>query len=104
MNVCSAINLSMHTHSDLPPSQGGKYTGFGNTVEKPPQQESEMFSGTWDSLSSGWSSFTSSASVWASQAKEKASQFGSAIQDNVIKPSSQQVDCLTSEVLSGTVM
>ena len=73
--------------SDLPPSQGGRYTGFGNTVQKPQKQESSA----WDSLSAGWSSFTSSASTWATSAKEKASQLGSTINESVIKPSSQQV-------------
>lgn len=75
---------------DLPPNQGGRYTGFGNTVQKPQKQEPDAFSNAWDSFSSGWSSFTSSASSWASTAKEKASQLGSTISENVIKPSSQQ--------------
>lgn len=85
------FSLSLPIFRDLPPSQGGRYTGFGNTVQKPQKQESDTFSGTWDSLSAGWSSFTSSASTWATSAKEKASQLGSTINQNVIKPSSQQV-------------
>ena len=78
-------------YSDLPPNQGGRYTGFGNTVQKPQKEESDTFSSAWDTLSSGWSSFTSSATTWASSAKEKASQLGSTINESVIKPSSQQV-------------
>ena len=90
MLACS-LSLSLPPYSNLPPSQGGRYTGFGNTVQKPQKQESDTFSSAWDSLSSGWSSFTSSASTWATTAKEKASQLGTTINDNVLKPSSQQV-------------
>lgn len=72
---------------DLPPSQGGKYTGFGNTPVKPEKEDSEFFSNTWGSISSGWSSFTSSASEWASNA-------GTAIQENVVKPSSEKASKL----------
>ena len=39
-------------HSDLPPSQGGKYGGFGNTVERPKKEESEFFSDAWSTFSS----------------------------------------------------
>ena len=91
--------------SDLPPSQGGRYSGFGNTVE-PNKEEAagggEFFTNTWGSLSSGWSSFSSNAStwashagdkasVWASQAGDKATQWKASLQENVIKPSSEQV-------------
>lgn len=30
-------------HSDLPPSQGGKYSGFGYTKETPPRSQSQEF-------------------------------------------------------------
>jgi ADP-ribosylation factor GTPase-activating protein 1 len=83
-------------HSDLPPSQGGKYSGFGNTVQPPPKEESEFLSNAWSSLSSGWSTFSSSASNWASQAGEKASQLKVSVQEKVIKPSSEQVGVVTS--------
>ena len=76
---------------DLPPNQGGKYAGFGNTVQPPPKEESEFFSNAWGSLSAGWSSFTSNASTWASQAGEKAAQLKTTMQENVIKPSTEQV-------------
>ena len=77
--------------SDLPPSQGGKYSGFGNTVQPPPKEDSEFLTNAWSSLSSGWSSFSSSASTWASQAGEKAAQLKTSVQENVIKPSSEHV-------------
>jgi len=38
--------------ADLPPSQGGRYGGFGNTVEPAKNEESEFFSGAWSSISS----------------------------------------------------
>lgn len=44
-------------------------------------------------LPQGWTSFTSNASTWASQAGEKASTLGSTIQENILKPSAQQVGC-----------
>ncbi|XP_064402829.1 ADP-ribosylation factor GTPase-activating protein 1-like [Halichondria panicea] len=68
---------------DLPPSQGGRYGGFGNTVEAPKKEESEFLSNTWGSISTGWSSFTSNASSWASQA-------GTSIQKNVLQPTSEK--------------
>jgi len=77
--------------SDLPPSQGGKYSGFGNTAQPPPKEESEFFSNAWSSLSSGWNTFSANASTWASQAGEKAAQFKATVQENVIKPSTEQV-------------
>ena len=36
--------------SDLPPSQGGRYAGFGNTVER--KKEDDFFENTMSSLSS----------------------------------------------------
>ena len=53
------IHTHTHTHTtptplhrDLPPSQGGRYGGFGNTVEPAKNEESEFFSGAWSSISS----------------------------------------------------
>lgn len=33
----------MQNFSDLPPSQGGKYSGFGYTKEAPPRSQSQEF-------------------------------------------------------------
>ena len=44
--------LHTRTTSDLPPSQGGRYGGFGNTVEPTKKQESEFLTGTWSSITS----------------------------------------------------
>ena len=78
--------------SDLPPSEGGKYTGFGNTPAPPPRDQEEDSGDTWASLASGWTSFTSAASTWASKVGEKASGVGSSINQSVIKPSGEQVN------------
>jgi len=57
----------------LPPSQGGKYAGFGFTREPPPKTQSqELFDSTLSTLASGWSLFSTNASKLASTAKEKA--------------------------------
>jgi ADP-ribosylation factor GTPase-activating protein 1 len=76
---------------DLPPSQGGKYTGFGSTPAPPPRDQEGDSGDTWTSLASGWTSFTSVASTWASKVGEKASEVGSSINQSVIKPSGEQV-------------
>lgn len=41
------------SHSNVPPNQGGRYSGFGNTVEQPPRSQSQ------DLLDSAVSSFSS---------------------------------------------
>lgn len=41
----------MGLYSDLPPSQGGKYSGFGYSREQPPRSQSqEFFENTMSSL------------------------------------------------------
>lgn len=76
---------------DIPPSQGGKYVGFGNTVHREPAPS------VTNSLYSGWSSFSSNAYKWGSAAKDgayklgavakdKAGQLGSTVNENIIKP------------------
>ncbi|CAD5115293.1 DgyrCDS4284 [Dimorphilus gyrociliatus] len=60
---------------DLPPSQGGKYSGFGNTPAPIPKSQSEYFQNTMGAFSNGWSSFASSASKFALSASEKATKF-----------------------------
>ena len=40
-------------YSNLPPSQGGRYSGFGYSPNPPPRSQSEYnFDGAWSSLSS----------------------------------------------------
>ncbi|ELT90952.1 hypothetical protein CAPTEDRAFT_222395 [Capitella teleta] len=61
-------NMSRPEH--LPPSQGGKYVGFGSSPAPQPTQSD----GYWSSLSSGWSTIAQSATSIASKATEKASK------------------------------
>jgi len=71
----------------LPPSQGGRYAGFGNTVDPPRSDDSSEF---MSSLTSSISSFTLNAGKWASVAK-----------DNLVKISStaaQQANELSKNV------
>ncbi|KAH8363850.1 hypothetical protein KR084_000015 [Drosophila pseudotakahashii] len=64
-------NASRPEH--LPPSQGGKYAGFGFTREPPPKTQSqELFDSTLSTLASGWSLFSTNASKLANTAKERA--------------------------------
>lgn len=62
---------------NVPPNQGGKYTGFGYTMEPPPRSHSqEIMDGAWSTFSSGWSSFTSGASKFVYKASEGAVKLG----------------------------
>lgn len=62
---------------DLPPSQGGKYSGFGFTKEAPPRSQSqEFFDTTLSSLANGWSIFSNTATKVASRASESAIKYG----------------------------
>lgn len=86
---------------DLPPSQGGKYVGFGSSPA-PQSKNDDFFDTTLSSLSSGWSSFTIGATKFASVASEKAAkaasaaskktkEFGLTVNESVIKPTKEKV-------------
>ncbi|CAG0889683.1 unnamed protein product [Darwinula stevensoni] len=63
---------------DLPPSQGGKYSGFGYSRPQPPKSSSQEFiDSAFSSLASGWSAITLNASKFTSKASESAAQWGS---------------------------
>ncbi|XP_075229058.1 ADP-ribosylation factor GTPase-activating protein 1 isoform X2 [Lycorma delicatula] len=62
---------------DVPPSQGGKYSGFGYTMDPPPKSSSQEFvDNALSSLASGWTLFSSSAAKIASKATESAIKVG----------------------------
>jgi len=67
-------NENMSRPDNLPPSQGGRYSGFGNTVDQPKTNGSNEF---FDQFTSGLSSLTLNAGRFASVAK-----------DNIVKISS----------------
>lgn len=58
---------------NLPPSQGGKYTGFGNSVNTNMPRSQSEFDFAWNSLSAGFSSIAS----LATKASESAVRIGS---------------------------
>lgn len=87
-------SLNSSRPDDLPPSQGGRYQGFGNTPDPPPDSQhapygltsraaptlSELQENPMVALSKGWSLF-SSAVVGASRA----------VSENVIQPGVERV-------------
>ncbi|KAL1516879.1 hypothetical protein ABEB36_000717 [Hypothenemus hampei] len=74
---------------DLPPSQGGKYSGFGYTKEVPPRSQSQEFVDTaLSSLASGWSFLSSSATKVASKATENVVKYGGIATQKVVDISS----------------
>ncbi|XP_069127809.1 ADP-ribosylation factor GTPase-activating protein 1-like isoform X2 [Argopecten irradians] len=58
---------------NLPPSQGGRYVGFGSTAT-PTKRDDDFFENTFSSIQSGWSSFTVGASKMAAVATEKVKE------------------------------
>lgn len=69
---------------NVPPSQGGRYAGFGNTVQQQPtRSQSEVFDTTLSSLSSGWSLL----SLGASKVKDNALKYGSLATQKVVEVS-----------------
>ncbi|XP_011299528.1 ADP-ribosylation factor GTPase-activating protein 1 [Fopius arisanus] len=70
-------NENANRPDDLPPNQGGKYSGFGYQMDAPPKSTSqEFFDTAVSSLASGWSVFSSTASKVASKATENAIKIG----------------------------
>ncbi|KAK9892244.1 hypothetical protein WA026_019045 [Henosepilachna vigintioctopunctata] len=75
--------------SDIPPSQGGRYSGFGYTMEAPPRSQSQEFvDSAISSLASGWSFLSSSATKIASKATENAVKYGGLATQKVVDISS----------------
>lgn len=88
-NYFNKIQFENAQRSDtLPPNQGGKYAGFGNTpMQPPPRSQSELFDNTWSSLASGWSILSSNATKIASTAKDNALKYGSIAGQKVVEVS-----------------
>lgn len=68
---------------NLPPSQGGKYAGFGNAAYNPPSRNSS--DDVYNSLASGWSMLSMGASRFASRATESALKFGELASQKVVQ-------------------
>ncbi|XP_018323037.1 ADP-ribosylation factor GTPase-activating protein 1 isoform X2 [Agrilus planipennis] len=94
-------NENASRRDDLPPSQGGKYTGFGYTKETPPRSQSQEFVDTaLSSLANGWSLFSSAASKVASKASENAIKYGGLATQKVADISVQ----VGEKVKGGTIL
>ncbi|KAL9701485.1 hypothetical protein quinque_004926 [Culex quinquefasciatus] len=74
---------------NLPPNQGGKYSGFGYTMDPPPRSQShELFDTVQSSIATGWNVFSKVANV----AKENALKYGSLASQKVVEVSSTVTD------------
>ncbi|KAL1445876.1 hypothetical protein WDU94_003547 [Cyamophila willieti] len=100
-----AENASRPDH--LPPSQGGRYAGFGNSMESPTiggptrsASSQEIFGGAVSSLASGWSLFSSSATKLASKATENAIKYGGIASQKVTEIGTT----VTEKVKEGTLL
>lgn len=90
---------------DLPPNQGGKYAGFGYTMEPPPRSTSqEFFDSAVSSLSSfgqtGWTLFSKSAAKIASKTTEGAIKVGTLATQKV----SEITVTVSDKVKEGTLL
>lgn len=82
---------------NLPPNQGGKYSGFGYTMDPPPRSQShELFDTVQSSIATGWNVFSKVANV----AKENALKYGSMASQKVVEVSST----VTDKVKEGTLL
>ncbi|XP_058126564.1 ADP-ribosylation factor GTPase-activating protein 1 [Anopheles ziemanni] len=82
---------------NLPPNQGGKYAGFGYTMDPPPRSQShELFDTVQSSLATGWNVFSKVANV----AKENALKYGSMASQKVVEVSSN----VSEKVKEGTLL
>lgn len=92
------LNENQNKRDDLPPSQGGKYVGFGSTPTQPQSDANAGWDSTLSTLQDGWSAFSLGAQQFASTASEKAVKLGSKVNENVIKPASHRAQELGSSV------
>lgn len=62
---------------DLPPSQGGKYTGFGNTMNPPPRSMStnDFMDASLNGITNSWSAFSLGASKLSSKVADVGWKF-----------------------------
>merc|ERR1711953_315680 len=63
---------------DLPPSQGGRYQGFGNTVDPPPRSSStnDFYDVSLNGITNSWSMFSIGASKITSKVADVGWKFG----------------------------
>jgi ADP-ribosylation factor GTPase-activating protein 1 len=73
---------------NVPPNQGGKYTGFGSDFVPPPQND--ILSDAITSFSKGWQFFSSKATEIGKLAIDQAENIGRDINQKVTDPSFRQ--------------
>lgn len=80
---------------DIAPSQGGKYSGFGNSHAPQNNNVSEdLLSKTWNSLTTNWTTLSETASIWGNSASEHVKTLGNAMNDKIIKPTTEKASLL----------
>jgi ADP-ribosylation factor GTPase-activating protein 1 len=79
----------MNRPDNVPPSQGGRYTGFGSTYD-PPTSDNPL-EDPLASLQKGWSMFSSIALQGAKLAVSGAETLGKTVTETVIKPTTTAI-------------
>jgi ADP-ribosylation factor GTPase-activating protein 1 len=82
---------NLNRPDNLPPSQGGKYTGFGNSAPMPPPEEDPLAAGM-AALSKGWGFLTTVAMTGLAEGTKLAKAGAGVVNDNVIKPAQEVVN------------
>ncbi|KAI8510369.1 ADP-ribosylation factor GTPase-activating protein 1 [Branchiostoma belcheri] len=76
---------NMNRPEDLPPSQGGRYVGFGSHPVTKSSSDSDAWAGALSSLTSTWSSISLNAGKLAEQAKESAVKLSATASEKAVK-------------------
>ncbi|XP_066266443.1 ADP-ribosylation factor GTPase-activating protein 1-like isoform X1 [Branchiostoma lanceolatum] len=77
---------NMNKPDDLPPSQGGRFVGFGSApVVTKSSSDSDAWAGAMSSLTSTWSSLSLNAGKLAEQAKESAVKLSATASEKAVK-------------------
>jgi len=87
---------------DLPPSQGGKYAGFGNTVDTPPRSYStnDFYDSSVGGLTNSWSAF----SLGASKLTSKVADVGWKFTEVATRKVSEVSETVTEKVKEGQLL
>lgn len=83
---------------NLPPSQGGKYMGFGSSPAPVATNSNTGWDMALSSFSSGWNTFATGAAQFASSASQQAVKLGSTVNESVLKPTANKAVELGSTV------
>jgi len=82
--------------------EGGRYTGFGNSVDPAPQNPSnEVLDQALTSLTKGWSIFSQAATKIASTAGENAVRFGGLASQKAVELSGSVSEKVCQDFMHG---